>query len=581
MKAEALAGRLDEAAKSANYEFQLRDALYSLRDEGALEADRAECLAQMFGYGLSTRDQTDQREANGGPFVPMYAFNDGTQWPPPASLISDECLRDAASVVESATDPLVVARLSDVLWERRFGSQAYRHAERAVAAYLDCPKRPPLEHGDILSVQAAERALEIATQLNHAGLRIASRDRLLSIAEGSLESDDPGLGVIGGAVGAVLTLPKSEIPPGLDDLLVRAMRVFREDPWARETIYELRIQLARDAPKVRRRLEDQQVEDLIKAANAAPHVFLKHAFLERAQTLLYARNSSAEELQRVARLVEESPVRREDFSAIRSDFELSAVELDELLRPSIALPSWEAALTWYRLQGPPTGDPEESMKAALRQSEEAPVQFMLPKMLHGPGGIPLRRFETEEERLEYAIAMNHRLATQVAGELYMRALRMIVGREDFPGLDALRIFCLSPACTEAVADAVARSLLHFRDGNFDEAVHVLVPRVETMIRALAHEIGVATSRLPDTGGLGGYVSLRVLFDRLQPVGLPDDAWLRYGRFLLIEAAGENLRNEIAHGLRPVVTAREAALAIHFALHVCSLRARSVEGPEGH
>ena len=72
----------------------------------------------------------------------------------------------------------------------------------------------------------------------------------------------------------------------------------------------------------------------------------------------------------------------------------------------------------------------------------------------------------------------------------------------------------------------------------------------------------------------------MLFDRLQPVGLPDEAWLRYGRFLLIEAAGENLRNEIAHGLRPIVSPREAALAIHFALHVCSLRVRSEEDLEG-
>lgn len=74
---------------------------------------------------------------------------------------------------------------------------------------------------------------------------------------------------------------------------------------------------------------------------------------------------------------------------------------------------------------------------------------------------------------------------------------------------------------------MARAILHLRADDPDESAHVLVPRIEAMVRTLATAVGVATFTLPTEERAGGYVGLKVLFDRLRPRGLPD-AWRRYG-----------------------------------------------------
>jgi hypothetical protein len=333
----------------------------------------------------------------------------------------------------------------------------------------------------------------------------------------------------------------------------------------------LRIEKARGEPDQKKELGREQIEALIQAASNAPNVFLKHAYLEQAAALTHSRGGSSEDAQRIARLIEASPVRSEDFSRVTTDLEWSREELEALVQPAGSLPSWQAALEWFGSRGPPTGDPKDHLEDVERQKQTAPLQFLVPKVLYGPGGLPLLRAETEEERIEYAVAMNERLALQIWGHIYERILVRVTERSDFPGMGELTEFFSGPLVSMNVADALARAVVHFRAHAFDEAAHVLIPRIEAIVRSVAEAMDIATASLPIGHTQGGYVSLGMLFSRLRPVGLPDEPWRRYGEHLLTDSLGAYLRNEICHGLRPTVSPSEAALLVHYASHLCTLR----------
>lgn len=570
MDEREVAARLDEIASSAAYEVNLSDALNGWRDAGSLAAEQADCLAQIFGFSLSSVAETDRREADGGPFGAMYSFGDA-QWPQPLSEIPDRCLSYAAQVVEFAEDPMVVARISDLLWTRRFGDTPHKHAEGAVAAYLRFPSRVATHLPSFTNVQMAERALEISLQLNNKELRQACRDVLFTVSRDSLEEDDPGIGVVARGVGALLRLPPAEVPGNLDQMLIRAGEVFGDDPWAAQAVYELRIELAKREPERRGQLERAQTDGLLSAAETAPNVFLKHRFLEEAISLLHARNAPAEEINAVARLIEESPVGPEDFVTITSEVDLPAGVTDAFLETPHGRPTWRHALEWFGMQGPPTGNPTRNAERAEAQKRETPLQFLLPKKVYGSGGLPDFQAEGDDELMRHAIVENERLQLAVWGELYLLLLERVVQRPDFPEREELREFFASPTTSASSADAVARALGHFRRGDYDEAAHILVPRIEAMVRGLAQGVGITTFSVPDNRNPGGFVSLGVLFDRFRPPGLPDEGWLRYGEHLLTDRNGRNLRNEIAHGLIPTVSASDVALLIHYACHLNSLR----------
>lgn len=571
---ETLAKRLDEVASSAPYEFNVRDALIAWREKGTVEQECSDCLAQLFGYMLVGFDQADLRQENAGPFGPMYEFQDGQRWPERFQELPDDCLSLAAEVASHAQDPMVVARIADVLWERRWGDEPYRYAETAIRAYLDFPSRQGSEHHDLTCVQMADRALELAMRLSNRELTMRCRDALVSVGRESMEAPDPGLGVVGSAVRALLRLPSPDLPTELGTMLDRAEEVFGADPWAVEAVYDFRVEAARGDPESQRQFQDAQIEALIKAAEDAPHPFLKHAYLERAASRLHARSAPQAERMRVARLLEDAPLREEDFGRVSSEISLSAEDVQALIEPAKNLTTWQEALEWFGLQGPPTGDPDENLAVVEEQSKSAPLQWIVPKVLYNADGLPILRAESEDERRQYALAMKERLGLQLWGQLYFELVLRVVERDDFPDIEELRAFFVTPTITEPVADAIARSIMHFRNEDYDESAHVLIPRIETVVRAIASAAGLATAFLPTNERQGGYVSLNVLFERLRAVGLPDEAWRRYGEHLLVDPLGANLRNEVCHGLIASISSRDAALLLHYACHLRLLRVGS-------
>ena len=115
-----------------------------------------------------------------------------------------------------------------------------------------------------------------------------------------------------------------------------------------------------------------------------------------------------------------------------------------------------------------------------------------------------------------------------------------------PVQDELAALFHTELITPDRADAFARALEHCWAGRFDESIHITLPRIEAVLRAVLVAVGGVVYKEPRPGHSGGVKTLGdILRDRSQ--FLPEQ-WLHPLRVLLTDRLGLNLRNDYMHGL---------------------------------
>jgi hypothetical protein len=165
---DELARRVAEAATDANTALEVGGALQQAAGEPG--KDPIGQLICAFNYDLVSPRNSERREQHGA-FAPIVEW-DGQQFPPPLAEIDDEWLTSWAEVADRSEMPVVVARLNDLLWERRFGERPDQHARTAIDSYLAMreSKEP------MVAPDALVRALELARALRD-GERAARSQR--------------------------------------------------------------------------------------------------------------------------------------------------------------------------------------------------------------------------------------------------------------------------------------------------------------------------------------------------------------------------------------------------------------------
>lgn len=157
----------------------------------------------------------------------------------------------------------------------------------------------------------------------------------------------------------------------------------------------------------------------------------------------------------------------------------------------------------------------------------------------------------------------------------MHALR-VHGR----GTDGeLEAFFATKLIGESRAERFARGVRLFWDHEFDDAAHIVVPRIEGVLRDVARFAGIAVTQPPKEGEFTGWLTLGQLLTKLRAHD-PDLAWFDYLDGLLCEPLGPNLRNDIAHGIAPRVGPIAAAQLIQVACFLTHIRTPEDESELG-
>lgn len=465
-----------------------------------------------------------------------------------------------SKLVDGVTDfPIVAARLHDLLWERRWGARADLHARAAIDAYL--ASAATVEE-DLDRARDYCRALELARAINDEELIATLIPPIIEAAKVSLQSVERQPGVALRLVETLIDLPPRLQPDEIDGLLAEARATYGDDPFIVQTVLDLVSSRLTD-PDARGAAYEEQVAAWRDKANISTGV-TKLSFLRRAQEL--ARMHDLRDLaEEAGREIQEIELGESDLKEFSSSVSIPIEEAEAYVEQLLGV-DWQESLTRYGAIGPPSGDYEKNLRMVKKNMIDFPLQFLFSKTIIGAHNMPIREVRTEEDHRNQALIQHEAMGISVDSHFRADALDRLRDRFGVPARDDLVEFFETPLIRPDVADSIARALELYWQESYDEAAHVILPRLEVVIRSIALAMHIVVVRPPRGEAPGGVRGLGDLLNAL--AGHYDESWRRYVKNALSEPTGLNLRNALLHGLIARADREQAAILLQLA---CQLR----------
>lgn len=539
----------------------LARALEDAANERGSEALRMLSLA--FVYDLISPHHDARRATAGGPYASMMETEDGIYPPRPAEVL--EPVRSVwRSARERVEDPIVGARISDLLYvaEGRSAHADGRRAARELAELAQEANREPLSRAVCMA-----RSIEILVELNDREVLGEVLEVGDQVVLDLLDQKHPGppLNVLRALVG----LKKDRRPDSLETLLARATERFPAGH-AGESALELAAEASTD-PELQKDLRRRQLQLRIDEANASEGL-AKVTMLQRAIDLA-RRFGCTRETE--ALLKEQQDLPKEDlgFETMEVSIDLPTQEIREqvdLIVGSHAADIFEA-LRRFGDFGPPGGSHADIDREVEEQDKESPLVNLFSHSMFGTEtSAPTYLAGTDENKRLASRGRQRQLHVDFYGQiLYAPMLDEAVDRHGRPSHEDLARHFATDLIGEVRGERIARAVEFFWDEEYDEAAHLIVPRLESILRDLARVSGIPIVRPAEEGRFTGVVSLNVLLAKLRE--LYEMPWFDYLEALLCDPLATNLRNDIAHGIRQRVGGVEAALLIQAACHLTLIR----------
>lgn len=522
-------------------------------------------LAAAFAFHLTDRDS---REANRQPYLGgRYRCWTADPWPPQLAAIDEVTLDAWEDVSQRCAAPAARARLHDLLFLRGHGD-VRRHIQVAVEAYLETA---PVCTYDIVRAAVLARALEIAASTQQQDLIALVADVLGSSAESALRDDDsadkPGI-VLGFLRPLVLErVAVDRLGPLLDE----ARGVYAENPWITESLVELQRALADE--KERAALDRELIQSWLDFAARVQPGLAQMMWLRNAADVATNRGQPDLRDEAIGRMEAITPEDL-DLKVIETSAPVPREEIEQLIEQALGEPTALDAIRRFIDGPPPCGQLERNLEQARRHRQEFVVTQIMTPVRVAYDGMPQFQPSTDEQREQLALAELEALALQYTGPLYAHAITRI-GEHFAPDFEDLagRLADL-PVVTHGAARSVARSLLHFWQGEYEAALMIALPRIETLARQLLKMAGEPLYRVQVGKKPGGYPALGNLLGRLEEPLLDPD-WRRYLETLLVlPGIGLNLRNERLHGLdESDIAPATAALVLVGCVHLAFIGPR--------
>jgi len=461
-----------------------------------------------------------------------------------------------ASIAEDIADPELHSRVADLLWLVR---RDHRMGRRAVTDYLASAERL-VTVGEILGVkERLNRAVGVAAQLGHkAGLTKIAVERISAIA--SLP-DLPSC-----TVASCLETLTGLRPPHAATLYAlsvshaKATSTAGKDPavWPRK-FWELAAAFAATTKD-----KDAQRSAMIEVARTyeadARHAHMKAVaahFWAKALFVYREIAGTEDERARVHKemLDAQKEMRGEMFTLASGSMDLTqlAASAQNRVRGKKKLHALAELIEGGQIM------PKASARdQAASTIESYPLQQLFSKMQLGSTGkyaavaeaAGVGNTEIPEQALTAEAFQHLKYFVPVIAAGILEPLRHEVVTSHNVCRDDIAAFVMRspfvPYGRETLFTIGLHAGLH---GRFVEALHVLIPQVEHMIRSLLDERGVVTSSLSSDGLQEEFDLNRLLGMSATRSLLGDDIHFTLTA-LLVSRHGYNLRNEIAHGMVP-------------------------------
>ena len=556
---------------------KVHDALHQLLKE-AEDDDELRALAVAFGYVMNNSkgyrsildDAEDGQPVSEGPFGPMFEShgpekNEGIASPPalrrlPMTML-DVWVKYAQ---EPALHPLQRARLADLPWTRKY-EQQHRWHEIAVRAYIEVVDHPEVE--SLERASGAIRAVNLTRESRQTSLEQSAWDALNRFVAMVLEEDGEHYGSVARCLDHLVAHDQP-----CDELVDRAILRNGSDPHRHIQLLQIKAQAATSQDD-RRRSVTEAVNLLIADANSSPG--LRQLALLRDAWALAHKEGLRELLPNLVAQIARVNV-EDGFTSFEAEATVTQDEIEAILQAVIGdadgLPDTLIAFgRWLPIQ-----TVEQNQQEAIALIEAAPIQHLARRMDIATVADQIAVTDVPSSRqsgsMEIEVRRIERQQIEVSALLVGCNFLRKIDKRYAPTLEALVEHFRCVLISEDLARRIARSYLHWRQGDQDSAVSVIILTIEAVIRRMAGTIGITVTQIkPGSDGqrVGEAVTLGTLLGNIADHPAFENVPIipRYLDSALTNRWSLNLRNLLTHSLTSL-TETQYAVLFHI---VCLLR----------
>jgi len=523
-----------------------------------LEASDPTCQALiweawLYQYQL---DRHGQEASRGNEFGPLFELADGRRHPPPVGEFPGEAVDYFRSRLQRAENPSARARLADFLWLR---TREIAFADQTITEYLVATQAVlPSQFGNMVATEYLARAAALSRGLGR------DRDDLClairALAE-HLRSTDSGF-----LCELIRTTAEEIAVDGalsewclseLTKLANEAADHGGQERSPERSYLDAAIELARArkdhglATQLRRRIATSFEREADERADESP--LIQSGRLQEAMKA-YAALGMKEDLERVKPKVHDASERA--MADLKEISGRMTIPVDELRRDmQQLLEAGRKVAPWVHLQiFAIRGLWPRWSEVAARTEELArrfPLQNAIHKVLLGPDSRPFGRPSDPEVARQFD--QIQRYVQDVQFRLGFATMQVEILRELGAWSEDLIVDALNTGVlfNDEAIGAIRPGVRAYERGRAWEALHVLTPQIERIVRGLARLCGTNVYRHVSATGeihwralnnLLLLLPVRAILARIRP-DLADQL-----SYLLIDSRGMNLRDDVAHGI---------------------------------
>ncbi len=481
--------------------------------------------------------------------------------------LTNDQLDFLADIASEISDPELQARVADILWVKRHNPQmAQQMAQRAISAYLQ--SATTLESPDDWSdcFDRMERALRLARKINHQVEVVFSH---IEAVLDRYQGEDPRW--LSAKLMELLQEYRFGEPTKYAALAERAATLAESTfDWRRaRTLWDIKAKWHRMEKNYSKELEASMsaAETYVKEAEAAltrtpPSYMVASSFLQQAVEAFRSIRGTKEETVDARARAEEVHRRLLQYQEetrnemITSSHKMDISELVEEARNCVRGKDFQEALFALACLVTPT-DVSRLKQQVQQQAREFVLSDLFPVVMMNemgkvtarqPGSILSSNPEEAEAATYFMMCHNAIDYQNLQAQAYIEPAIYQINLEHGVRLnDILSIISRSPFVPPERKYLFAKGLYAGLTGDFFTSTHILIPQIENSVRYLMWRKGIITSGL-DSSGIQNEHNLNSTLYRAEIASIFNENTLFDLKCLLVEHAGSNLRNRMAHGL---------------------------------
>jgi len=501
-------------------------------------------------------------------FAPMASWKtpDGSNcYQPDIRELKSETVSYWEYRAKACTNPLMRARYSDLVWDLKNTITGQRaapeYARLAADSYVEAADRGlyPSEM-EILGIRWLGRALDVVRSINDSERIRCVVEFMFVFYERVAKPQFPGTWffLFDNLYGEKFVTPEQEsrIIANLEAVLSKASDTTATasgvhptlDPWGAEAAAQ------RLARHYRRRNDKANRERVIRAYGNAFEFVARQASPMMAMAWLQpvieryeqeGLKAEAEQLQLMS--ADKGKNIGSDLKHYEAKIEIKTEEIEKFIEQLIGETDLNAALLRIARYFVPKVD--EARKFLEQMRIDAPLMSIIPISILASDGHTSAKVKSLDEDPDGRL---HKQLAETIGFYQPFLARTLVKLRERYALstdNVLDFLCQSPLFEESRGGLLRDGLLAYEQEDFVKAIHVLVPRVEDILRRFLGRLGRPTLKtVRNNPGIMDAKSMNDVLGDDQMQSILTEDLCRYLEVVYIDKRGLNLRNDLAHGL---------------------------------